>query len=261
MPLPVPAPQENEDEFMSRCIEWTLENDEAEDQEQAAAICADQWEDNKSMKRKELPVEIEEQSALGGRIRINTGALDRQSDRVLPSGALIENYMKNPVVQWGHDYRSPWATIGKTDQLTVSNDAIVAEFTLREPANETDPMHIIRALWQQGLIRTASIGFNPVDGGYEQNEEGGLDFKQWELLEWSLVPVPANQDALRLTVKALGSEAPESHQDQQESETPETTDPAPERTDTDNELGPELREATLEFIAAIRSLYEEKDHV
>ena len=34
------------------------------------------------MKRKELGIEIEESTALGGRIRISTGALDRQQDRV-----------------------------------------------------------------------------------------------------------------------------------------------------------------------------------
>ena len=37
----------------------------------------------------------------------------------------------------------------------------------------------------------------------QPNEFGGNDITAWELLEWSLVPIPANQDALRLAAKAL----------------------------------------------------------
>jgi len=202
------------------------------------------------MKRKELGIEIEESTALGGRIRISTGALDRQQDRVLPWGADIENYMHNPVVQWGHNYRDPWATIGETIELIVDRDGITAEFILREPANESDPMHVIRALWMQGLIRTASIGFNPMQ--WEENDAGGYDFTAWELLEWSLVPVPANQEALRLAVKGLSE--PEKQDQQEPGQAPEThADPEPERVANDIKLGPELRDALTEFIAAIRS--------
>jgi len=196
------------------------------------------------MKRKQLSVEIEESSAAGGRIRISTGALDRQLDRVIPSGAQIDNYMKNPVVQWGHNYRDPWATIGETQQLTIDAEGITAEFTLREPANESDPMHVVLALWQQGLIRTASIGFNPTKWG--DNPEGGYDFREWELLEWSLVPVPANQEALRLAVKSL---------DQQEHEAPESDAPVSERTDDDIKLGPELRAMLLDVVSELKTQY------
>jgi HK97 family phage prohead protease len=153
------------------------------------------------MKRKNVDVELVDQNANGGRIVINTGAVDRDRDRVLPQGVKLDNYMKNPVVQWGHNYRDPWATVGETLNLEISDGGIVADFSLREPANESDPMHVIRALWEQGLIRTASVGFNPLE--WEENEAGGYDFTAWELLEWSLVPVPANQEALRLAVKGL----------------------------------------------------------
>lgn len=204
MPLPKPESGESQGDFISRCIEFVLEEDETTTTEQAAAICYGIWEDHeegKSMKRKNVDVELVEKSENGGRILINTGAVDRDRDRVLPSGVKIDNYMKNPVVQWGHNYRDPWATVGETLNLEISERGIMADFALREPANESDPMHVIKALWEQGLIRTASVGFNPLE--WEENEAGGYDFTEWELLEWSLVPVPANQEALRLTVKGL----------------------------------------------------------
>lgn len=137
----------------------------------------------------------------GGRILINTASVDRDRDRVMPAGARVDNYMRNPVVQWGHDYHSPWATIGKTTKLEVSPDGITADFDLRPTANEQDPQHIIRLLWEGGWVRTASIGFMPAKA--KPNDVGGNDFEEWELLEWSLVPVPSNQDALRLAAKAL----------------------------------------------------------
>jgi len=40
-----------------------------------------------------------------------------------------------------------------------------------------------------------------------ENEFGGMDFVSWELLEWSLVPIPANQEALRLAIKSIDQRA------------------------------------------------------
>jgi hypothetical protein len=150
---------------------------------------------------KTFEIQVLEGSDNGGRILINTGALDRDRDRVLPSGMVIDNYTRNPVVQWGHNYRDPWATVGKTTRMDVTADGVIAEFELRPAANDQDPQNIVRLLWEGGWVRTASIGFIPTQG--KQNPEGGMDFSEWELLEWSLVPIPANQDALRLAVKGI----------------------------------------------------------
>lgn len=150
---------------------------------------------------KTFEIQVLSGSDTGGRILINTGALDRDRDRVLPSGMNVDNYTRNPVVQWGHNYRDPWATVGKTTRLDATPDGIIAEFELRPAANDQDPQNIVRLLWEGGWVRTASIGFIPQQG--KQNPEGGMDFSDWELLEWSLVPIPANQDALRLAVKGI----------------------------------------------------------
>jgi len=156
------------------------------------------------MMRKNVQIEVQEKRKDGGRILISTSVIDRDHDRVMPLGADITNYMKNPIVQWGHNYRDPWATIGKTTSLELTPEAIVAEFELRPPANDSDPQNIIALLWDGGWIQTASIGFAPQTS--EDNDVGGKDFTQWELLEWSLVPIPANQSALRLAVKCLECE-------------------------------------------------------
>jgi len=165
------------------------------------AIIAQKAGEQMTPMHKTYEIKVLEQRKDGGRIVINTASIDRDRDRVLPNGARIENYSRNPVVQWGHDYHSPWSTIGKTNALDISADGIVADFELRPAANDSDPQNIIRLLWKGGWIRTASIGFVPLANN--PNETGGMDFTEWELLEWSLVPIPYNQDALRLAVKGF----------------------------------------------------------
>lgn len=150
---------------------------------------------------KTFEIKVLDQHKSGGRILINTGGLDRDRDRVIPDGANVDAYTKNPVVQWAHNYKDPWATIGKTIKLERTADGLVADFELRPPVNDADPQNIIMGLWNGGWVRTASIGFIPTQG--KPNKEGGTDFSAWDLLEFSLVPIPANADALRLAVKAL----------------------------------------------------------
>lgn len=153
---------------------------------------------------KTVDFQVLEKADNGGRILISNASFDRDSDRVFPMGAQLDNYLRNPVVQWGHSYSEPWQTVGKTTAIEITNDGIVASFELRPAANDQDPQNIVKLLWDGGWVRTASIGFIPK--GAQPNQAGGNDFTSWELLEWSLVPIPANQDALRMSMKALDSQ-------------------------------------------------------
>lgn len=160
-----------------------------------------------ALQQKTLGFQVVSKAPNGGRIVISTGNVDRDQDRVFPQGGQTANYMANPVVQWGHNYYDPWATIGRTLSLQTTDAGIEADFELRDPATDTDPQHIVRSLWEQGFIRAASIGFRPIPGRVMPNDFGGLDFIDWELLEWSLVPVPANQDALANAAKSFPAAA------------------------------------------------------
>ena len=184
------------------------------------------------MLKKIFPIEIEKVTEGGGRITISTPTLDRDKDRVLPFGAQVQAYQNNPVVQWGHNYRDPWATVGRTTNLEITDRGIVADFELRPAANESDPQNIVRLLWHGGWVKTASVGFNPI--AHEENEEGGRDFTEWELLEWSLVPIPANQNALRLAAKALDIGDGQDVDQPGKAEQPTSEQPAKAETDADD---------------------------
>lgn len=155
--------------------------------------------------QKDFEFKILERTANGGRIIISTATLDRQGDRVFPEGAQLDNYLKNPVVIANHNYKDPWATIGRTITLTKASDGLVADFELRPAANDQDPQNIIRLLWEGGWINTASIGFIPKEG--KPNNTSGTDFTKWEMLEWSLTALPANPDALALSMQKGLSQA------------------------------------------------------
>lgn len=139
----------------------------------------------------------------GGRIQISTSGVDRSKDRVFPQGAKIEHFMANPVVLWGHDYYSAESLIGRAKALEVTETGIVADFELRPAANDADAQNVVLLLWEQAFVRAASIGFLPNWERMIPNEFGGYDFLDWELLEFSLVSVPANADALRLAAKSF----------------------------------------------------------
>jgi len=136
---------------------------------------------------------------------ISSDHVDRDGEVVLPKGAKLENYQRNPVVLYGHDYSSLpvakalWIKGGKEDGRSVLISK--AKFASTEYAND------VFDLVADGFLKTSSIGFipddmmgrAPTDAEVKANPEWSKArrvFDEWELLEWSIVPVPSNPHAL-----------------------------------------------------------------
>lgn len=126
---------------------------------------------------------------------ISTGAVDRSDDTVNPKGWEVENYLKNPVVLFGHDYHS--LPIGKAVSLTMEDGALKSrvQFTTKEENPMGDTVY---RLIQGGFLKATSVGFKPIEfkTAKDDSRPYGLDFTKQELLEFSIVPVPANPEAL-----------------------------------------------------------------
>jgi HK97 family phage prohead protease len=118
----------------------------------------------------------------------STASVDRMGDTVEQDFDLAE-YLRNPVVLFGHDHDQP---VGKALDVRFENGQLVAdiEFAPTERGQE------IKALVDHGTLRALSIGFTP--GDTQARPDGGLSFAKNSLLEISIVPVPANPDALRI---------------------------------------------------------------
>ena len=156
----------------------------------------------KNIIRKSVGLSTRKSADGADEIVISTPNYDRGNDRVYPMGALLDNYQKNPVVMWLHDYNGKTASggipVAKCPYLKVTEEGIIAgppQFLEGDPFADR-----VKNAWEKGFIKTASIGFNPVD--YEQNDKGGYDYKTWEMLEWSLVPIPMNAEACRVAKSA-----------------------------------------------------------
>lgn len=134
---------------------------------------------------------------------ISTETIDRQGDIVRATGAVLDNYMKNPVVLWDHNYHErPVAKALNVEILPGRGLKSTFQFPARGISRRIDE---IRDLWQEGFLNAVSIGFIPLASRpINPNDKwGSQEYTRWELLEYSICPVPANQEALRLAIKRL----------------------------------------------------------
>jgi len=123
--------------------------------------------------------------------------VDRYGDIVRASGWDLKAFKNNPIALFGHDHRSP---IGTVPEVEVKNKQLLAKMVLAPEG--TDPF--IDKLWrliEANVLRAVSVGFMPtVQPKMIRDEENdriiGFDYDGQELLELSLVTVPANPAAL-----------------------------------------------------------------
>jgi len=132
---------------------------------------------------------------------ITTNTKDRDNEIVEPSGALLDDYRKNPIVLFGHNYRD--LPIGKNLWIKADKKGLIAK---TQYANH-DIADRIYQYRKDGFPMAQSIGFIPVvvedyDENHDEWRKNGVRrrYKKWILLEYSDVPVPSNPDALQIAV-------------------------------------------------------------
>jgi len=127
---------------------------------------------------------------------ISTEDTDRSGEIVKQNGWELANYKNNPIVLWGHDYYSLPIGVCTETYLTEKNGvpALAARgFFLSAEINPFAQQ--VRKLYDLGLSKgegvgcTTSVGFIPKE--FDENARNTI-IKQ-ELLEFSFVPIPANQ--------------------------------------------------------------------
>jgi HK97 family phage major capsid protein/HK97 family phage prohead protease len=126
---------------------------------------------------------------------------DRYGDVIEPSGWVLANFRKNPIALFNHDSKFP---IGKWTDVRVVKDKLVGKLKLAAEGTSERIDEIIR-LVEQGILRAVSVGFAPIEREALADNSGIL-YKKQELLETSLVSVPANPSAIQLA-RSLVSDA------------------------------------------------------
>lgn len=141
---------------------------------------------------------------------ISTAAVDRDNEILLPKGVQLEHYRKNPQVLFGHDYSQP--PIGRS--AWVKKDKASAGLLAKTIYATTVFAEEIWGLVKGGFLPARSVGFIPIESHEPDERELARHpeyagarriYDKWELLEYSVVPVPSNREALQLAVgKGLG---------------------------------------------------------
>lgn len=145
-------------------------------------------------------VRISEATAENGEFEViaTTQDVDRHGEAIRIDGWEMENYMKNPIILFGHDYWNMDSIVGRATEIRFEGGKMIVKGVFA--SGEANPKaQQLRKLYEEGIVKTVSVGFIP-----RQRDEQDRDvITKAELLEISFVPVPANPEALSL-MKGLG---------------------------------------------------------
>ncbi len=111
---------------------------------------------------------------------------DRHGDVLKSTGWDLENFKRNPVIQWAHDPTTP--AIGKVEEIEVKDNKLY--FKPKFAVKASKLAREVYELYKEGVLRAFSVGYREL----ERDSKG--DTTGMELLEISSVNVPANPDAL-----------------------------------------------------------------
>lgn len=134
---------------------------------------------------------------------ISTQGKDRDGDVIRVDGWVTDHYMKNPVVLFAHDSHRP--PIGRAAELTTTKRRLKAVAEFMGPEIDTSGFSdMIFRMVKNKFLNATSVGFKPIDFEWIEEEDDdrdfpmrtGIKFLKQELLEFSVVPVPSNPEAL-----------------------------------------------------------------
>jgi len=131
----------------------------------------------------------------------STNSIDRVGDVInhdawTKSGGL-QNFEKNPIILFNHNYDKP---IGRATSMEVNKSGLELGARISKSAGE------IKDLIKDGVLGAFSVGFRVKDAVYNE-ETDGLEIKDAELFEVSVVSVPANQTAMFSLAKSFETDA------------------------------------------------------
>ncbi|HUU31491.1 MAG TPA: HK97 family phage prohead protease, partial [Phycisphaerae bacterium] len=130
------------------------------------------------------------------------------TEYLIVSGADLSRYVRNPVILDTHNRDEASAVVGNA-AIRVEGTDLVAEVKFADTQRALDVWKLVEG----GYLRALSVGFVQTEsqklGEGETADVAGVTFvgparlvTSWELYEISVVPVPADPDALRRALNA-----------------------------------------------------------
>jgi len=148
------------------------------------------------------PVEKLDERTL--RFTISTAAVDRDRDMIAVEGWELAAFERNPVVLWAH--QADTLPIGKAVDVTKAGDRLMSAVRFLPEEGYGTASQIADTVYRMardGWLSATSVGFRPLSWDFTEDEARGandwwpgVDFHTQELVELSIVTVPANPEAL-----------------------------------------------------------------
>ena len=190
----MPEKGESEDDFMDRC------QDEGHSEDRCQAIWDTSQESDDDEERRIKPGQVINKTHVGEvsgmEFCLSDETPDRMGDIIEAAGWDLEQFNKNPVALFNHN---PDFIVGKWHKLRIQGKALRGHLELA-PKGTSPRINEIRKLVEAGILKAVSVGFRPIDYTPLNPKQlfGGSRFTKQELVETSLVAVPANPNALAI---------------------------------------------------------------
>jgi HK97 family phage prohead protease len=126
------------------------------------------------------------------RFCFSDGSEDRMRDKINVRGWETEDFLKNPVCLYAH--QSDALPVGKVVNIFISSDRLMGDIRFAQP-EVYEFADTVFKLIDGGFINSVSVGFLPIEFEFA-DDRPGINFIRQNLLEISIVPVPANAHAL-----------------------------------------------------------------
>jgi HK97 family phage prohead protease/HK97 family phage major capsid protein len=203
-----PPDPENEDhqQFIDRCTLQMTDVNPDMDESEAEQECNLMWEEETGGdEERKLPQIVQKMHAAPPTVDrefiLSDETPDRLGDIIKSDGWNLENFQKNPVALFNHNANH---VIGTWKNLRVEKGGLRGKLELA-PKGTSPRIDEIRKLVEAGILRAVSVGFRPLaheprskTGNPATDMFGGMIFLKSELVETSLVSIPANPNALAI---------------------------------------------------------------
>ncbi|WOI85988.1 HK97 family phage prohead protease [Rhodococcus qingshengii] len=132
------------------------------------------------------------------RFKISDNSVDRYGEVVDQDSWSFKNFLKNPIMLWNHKSYDvePEHVLGSWSDLSIEKDGTYATAHFDDDINPKADTVFKQLV--KGTLRCVSVGFIPHTLEFD-NDTPVL--KDCELLEISIVPIPANANAVALAYK------------------------------------------------------------
>lgn len=204
---PDPEPDETEIDFIDRCVDEMMGEDDGLSESDAEDACQIAWDGRRAKDRKAAvrhKTSLQQPSS-GLEFILSDETPDRMGEIIEADGWVLSDFKKNPIALFNHNSNWP---IGNWKNIRVEGKQLRAELELA-PMGTSERIDEIIKLVNAGVVKASSVGFRPLEAENMDPDDDSwfpaMRYLKQELVECSIVSVPANPNALSVARAAAKS--------------------------------------------------------